>query len=437
MTNILILGAGFGGINAALKLEEKLKNNPDIKITLIDRNNFHLFTPSLYEVATVYDLIENSFNQYLRGSVAVPIGEILKNKKINFIQSEIKEIKLKEKYILTGGGARLGFDYLVIALGGETEFYEIPGVRDYAFNFKSADDAIGIYKKIREIYRNYQKEKNNKTIKIAVIGGGFTGVELAAELGCCISNIIKNHKLSKSCTSIELFEAGPTILPPINEKARKIIEKKIEEEIVRIRVNSPVSEVGPDFIKINSDSATSRKRLGGTFDEQDRGERLNFDLIIWAGGIHGSKLLENLGLKLTKKKTVEINEFLQTKNLDDSVNDKIFAIGDNATLIDSKNQKPVPAMAYVAYGQGTVAAENIIREAEKEKLSPYKPFYDLWIAPAGGKWAYFHYKDLDITGFFGYLLRQLVDLRHFLRILSLKKAIVLFFKDLVIFTKND
>src|SRR3989344_5487605 len=232
MTNILILGAGFGGINAALKLEEKLKNNPDIKITLIDRNNFHLFTPSLYEVATVYDLIENSFNQYLRGSVAVPIGEILKNKKINFIQSEIKEIKLKEKYILTGGGARLGFDYLVIALGGETEFYEIPGVRDYAFNFKSADDAIGIYKKIREIYRNYQKEKNNKTIKIAVIGGGFTGVELAAELGCCISNIIKNHKLSKSCTSIELFEAGPTILPAINEKARKIIEKKIEEEIV-------------------------------------------------------------------------------------------------------------------------------------------------------------------------------------------------------------
>src|SRR3989344_1803381 len=121
MINILILGAGFGGIGAALKLEKKLKNNSDFKITLIDRNPFHLFTPSLYEVATVYGLIEDNFAQYLRGSVAIPISEILENRKINFVQAEIKEINLKEKYALTGGGARLDFDYLIIALGGETE----------------------------------------------------------------------------------------------------------------------------------------------------------------------------------------------------------------------------------------------------------------------------------------------------------------------------
>lgn len=420
MTNILILGAGFGGISAALKLEKKLKNNSDFKITLIDRNNFHLFTPSLYEVATVYGLIQDNFAQYLRGSVAIPIGQVLEGKKVNFVQAEIKEINLKDKFIGTNGGNKLDFDYLIIALGGENEFYGITGAQDYAFNLKSIDDAVGIYRKIKEIYENYRQEKVDRTVKIAVIGGGFTGVELAAELGCCACNIIKDYKLSKTCTTISLFEAGPVILPALNEKARKVIEKRLKNQMVEIQVNSPVTEVGPKYIKL-----------------KDREEPLNFDLIIWAGGVRGSRLLENLGIKLTKKGTIEVNEFLQAKNLDDSTKDKIFAIGDCGTCLDPKTQKPVPAMAYVAHDQADVAAENIVRNIKKQEIMPYKPFYDAWIAPVGGKWAYFHYKGFNLVGFWGYLLRQLVDFRYFFRILPLNKALALFFKDLVIFTKND
>ena len=436
MTNILILGAGFGGIGAALELsrllrnrgssiplesgEKKLRRNRDFKITLVDRNNFHLFTPSLYEVATVYGLVEDKFSAYLRGSVTVPITSIIENKKINFIQTEIKEINLKEKFVSTNGGARLDFDYLVIALGGETDFYGIPGVQDYAFNFKSIDNAIGIYRKILEIYRKYSKEKRNQDIKIAIIGGGFTGVELASELACCVNQIIMGYKLAKTCTSISLFEAGPVILPAVNEKARKVIEKRLKSEMVQIQTNSAVNEVGPDYIKL-----------------KDRGEPMNFDLIIWAGGIKGLKLLENLGLKLTKKGTIEANEFMQVKNQEEKINEKVFAVGDNAAFIDPKNQRPVPAMAYTAFDQAIAVARNIINHANRRKLRPYKPFYDAWIAPVGGKWAYFHYKRIDIAGFLGYLLRQLVDFRHFLRILPLGKALRLFFKDLVIFTKND
>ncbi len=403
-----------------MKLERELKNNSDFKITLIDRNNFHLFTPSLYEVATVYGLIQDNFAQYLRGSVAIPINEILKGKKVNFVQAEIKEINLKEKFVASGGGAKLDFDYLIIALGGETEFYGIPGVQEYAFNFKSIDNAIGIFKKIQEIYKKYQKEKDEKDLRIAIIGGGFTGVEFAAELGCCVGNIIKDYKLSKTCTIISLFEAGPVILSAINEKSRKAIEKRLKNEMVKIQINSPVAKVGPDYIKIG-----------------DGGEALNFDLVVWAGGVRGSRFLENLGLKLTKKGTIEINDFLQTKNHDDSLNEKIFAIGDSATFIDPKTGKSVPAMAYVAYDQGAIAAENIIKDINKQKLTPYKPFYDVWIAPAGGKWAYFYYKGIGIAGFTGYLLKQLVDFKYFLRILPLNKALALFFKDLVIFTRND
>lgn len=428
MIHILILGAGFGGINAVLKLEKKLGVNSDFKITLVDRNNFHLFTPSLYEVATTYGLIEDKFTQYLRGSVAIPIGEVLKDKKINFIQGETEEINLKDKFVVTGGGVKFDFDYLVIALGGETEFYKIPGVREYAFNFRGIDDAIAIYKKIRDLYDETAAET-----KIAVIGGGFTGVELAAELGCCVKNIIKACKLNKDCTKISLFEAGSAILPALNERPGKIIEKRLKKLGVIVNTNSAVTEVGPNFIKL-----------------RDRGEVQNFDLIIWAGGVRGSRLIENLGLKLTKKRTIEVNEFLQTrrnfsdenlsgqiKNSGDLIYENIFAIGDSVTFFDPKTQKTVPAMAYVAHDQADIAAENIFRLISKRNLRPYKPFYDVWTAPVGGKWAYFHYKGLNIAGFWGYVLRQLVDFRYFLRILPLNKVLALFFKDLVIFTKND
>ncbi len=422
MTNILILGAGFGGIRAALDLEKKLKKNRDYKITLVDRNNFQVFTPSLYEVATVYGLIEDNFVQYLRGSVTIPISEILNGKRVNFIQAEIREINLKDKFVLTGGGAKLGFDYLIISLGGETEFYSIPGVQDYAFNFKTIDDAISVFKKIQEVYDNYQK-RGGGDIKINIIGGGFTGVELAAELSCCAGNIIKEHNFDKKCTMINLVEAGPTILPVINDEARKKIQKRLDTEMIEIKANSPVSEVGPDYIKIKTPTG-------------DGGE-IKSDITIWTGGVRGSRLLENLGLKLTKKRTTEVNEFLQVKNLDDSINEKIFAIGDSATLIDPKTQKPVPAMAYVASDQAAVAAENIINHINSRKLRPYRPFYDTWIAPVGGKWAYFYYKGTNIKGFWGYVLRQIVDLRYFMKILPLNKALRLFFKDLVIFTRND
>ena len=392
MTNILILGAGFGGINAALKLEKKLKNDPDFKITLIDRNNFHLFTPSLYEVATVYGLIQDKFAQYLKGSVAIPIGQIMEGKKVNFIQAEIKEINLKDKFVTTAGENKLDFNYLIIALGGETEFYGIPGAREYAYNLKSVDDAIAIYQKIKETYESYQKEKSDRQVKVAIIGGGFTGVELAAELGCCVRNIINEYKLSRTCTAIHLFQADATILPAVNEKARKTIEKRLKDEMVQIQTNSPVVEIGPDYIKV-----------------KDRGEPLKFDLVIWAGGVRGSRLIENLGLKITKKKIIEVNEFLQTKNSDDSVNPKIFVVGDCGMCLDPQTQKSIPAMAYVAHDQAEVAAKNIVRSIKKQELVSYKPFYDAWIAPVGGKWAYFHYKGLNIAGLWGYLLRLLVD----------------------------
>lgn len=422
LKKIIVLGGGFGGLRAVLNLERKLKKISGFSITLIDRNNFHLFTPALYETATVFGLIKDQFKEYLKGSVSIPIAEVIKNRKIDFIQAEIEEINLKEKFVKTTGGNFLSFDYLVIALGGETEFFDIPGVREYAFNFKNVYDALAIYNKIQELYINYQKSDKSSKIRIAIIGGGFTGIELAGELSCCVKNIIKTYNLAKDCSEIFLFEAGPVILPFINEKQRMLIENRLKELSVFVKTNSQVIEVGPDFIRLKNNP-----------------EDLKFNLIIWAGGVRGVNLFNNLGLKLDQKGRIEVDEFLRAKISGQETNNDnlVWVIGDSANFLDPKTKKPIPAMAFNAYNQGKIAAENIFRAIQRKNLKIYKPFFDVWIAPVGGKWAYFHYKWIDIFGFLGYILRELVDLRYFITILPFKKAISLFFKDLILFTRND
>src|SRR3989344_1451476 len=128
MIKILILGGGFGGVRCALDLEKKIKDR--IQITLIDRNSYHLFLPSLYEVASTYEAPKDPFAVKMRETICIPYGEIFAGKNISFIQAEISAVDLKEKSVKTKGGKILPYDYLVIALGGQTADFGLSGVRE-------------------------------------------------------------------------------------------------------------------------------------------------------------------------------------------------------------------------------------------------------------------------------------------------------------------
>jgi len=139
------------------------------------------------------------------------------------------------------------------------------------------------------------------------------------------------------------------------------------------------------------------------------------------------------GLELDDRGRIFVNEFLQAKN-----HPNVFAAGDNIVFTDPKTQKPVPQMAFLAIEQGRVAAENIARLiGGKSELKKHKPAYDVWIAPVGGKNAVAHLGKLTFSGFLGYLLREVVDLRYFLTILPFFKALKTFFQGVVVFSKND
>lgn len=415
MANILILGGGFGGIRTALDLGKKV--GKEHTVTLIDKNDFHLFLPSLYEVASARGVEqEDMYKVELKGTVSVPYGDIFHKKHANFVQAKVTHIDTRNQEVHIGSGKVLNYDYLVLAFGSETATLGIPGVREYAHQFKSINDGLFIHTQIHNIYKEAAEGRKELPIKFLIVGAGFTGIELAAELACCGEKIRKICNIEKGCTHIALFEATPQILPMVSEKERNIIRKRLKKLDVSIYTNSPVESIISNKIKL------------------ENGNSIYGDIIVWTAGIKASSFISNIvGLHTDGRGRVLVNQYLQSKD-----HPNIFTIGDNAGFIDPATEKNIPALAYVAIDQGSIAAKNIMRHIDNRELKPYKAKYEAWIAPVGGKYAVAHInKHLTIVGFFGWIIREIVDLRYFLKTLSFKKALSAFFRGVMIFVKND
>lgn len=414
MPKILILGGGFGGVRCALDLNKKL--GKEAEITLVDRNSYHLFVPAIYEVASAYGLKKDPFAIQLKRTVCMPYADIFAGTHISFIEAEILEVNTAHNLVKISGETVIEYDYLVIALGSEAADYGIPGIFDYANQFKTLYDALFINQKLEEISEAFTKNGRTEPFSFLICGGGFTGIELAAELGCCTKVIKEKCRLKGRCSNITLFEAGPRILPAISEKERQHVKKRLTDLGIILMENSPIEEVGSDFVKLKS------------------GQKIHGDLIIWTAGIKPNRLLANIaGLPLTVSGKIMTDATLLVKN-----SRNVFAVGDNVEFIDPKTQKGIPALAYVASDQAKVAANNITNLITNKKLTTYKPFYDVWVIPIGGKYALAHlWGGLNIKGFLGWLVSVGIDIRYLLSIFTLNKAIEVFFSEITIFSKND
>ena len=455
MYKILILGGGFGGIRCALDLSrflsrknfgikksrildfvsptksETKSGSKNFEITLIDKKNYHLFAPALYEVASAYGVNPpfptvpsrssggDSFAVRLKKTVCIPYSDIFSASgggKINFIQAEIFSIDLENKKVATRGGEILDYDYLVIALGSEAADFGILGVKEYAFQLKNLEDALLLNQKMEELIKEIAAGQRPRPIKITVVGAGFTGIEVAAEFACCVKKFARVCGIKGRCDRAILLEAGPRILPAVSDCERNIILKRLTQLGIEVLENVAAEEIGGNYIKLKN------------------GKRLDADLVIWTAGVRLPNLLEKtLILPLTGKKKIKVNNNLEVTGL---LN--VFAIGDNIEFIDSKTSKPLPALAYVAVDQGKIAAKNISRSIDHKKLVEYNPFYSVWIAPVGGKYALAHlWGEINIKGFWGWIIREAVDFKYMLSILPVKRAITIMWQEFTLFTKND
>ncbi len=414
MKKIVILGGGFGGIRCALDCAKKLRGKA--KVTLIDRNAYHSFTPALYEIASAYQPDDDPFALELRRAVAVPYKDIFKGKNIDFIQAEISSVDIRVSHIVLAGGGKLDFDYAVFALGAQAADFDIPGVYDYAYQFKTTDDAVALHNKLETSFRDAVQGRMPLPIKFLIIGAGFTGIELAAELMMCARKLSRRHGFNRRAFSAVLFEAGPEILPTVKEVERKKIMARLTDLGVVVMTNSAVENVLSDSVKLKT------------------GQTVAGTAVVWTAGVQANRLLETVhGLPVTDKGKIMVDENLRVQN-----SDKLFALGDCVEFVDPKTQKSIPGLAYHAIDQGKITASNITAVIQNRSSHAYKPHVNSWAVPIGGKFVLVQISSsLWVSGFLGWLIRLWIDVRYFLSILPLKKALALFKKDLVLFVKND
>ncbi len=424
-SSIVILGAGFGGLHAAIttgKLLRRHKLDSKYEVVLVDRNDFQTYTPTLYEAATTSKKTANYLD--LKSIITIPVQTAIKGLPVNFLKGEITKLDLVNGDIHLAREdqeEQIKYEYLLLALGAETNYFNIKGLKENSLPLKTFYDSIKIRDRILELFA----EKPN--IKIVIGGGGSTGVELAGEIRQWLGELKK--EISPECNaSVTIIEGSPRILSAFSERISRKAEKRLKKLGVEIIANSHIAKVA-----------------AGSATLQD-GKEIPFDLLIWTGGVRSSQLMDTMPLKTEIKGRVvvenEMNCLPQTPDL--RLYGKVYGIGDAICFMNPKTGKAMPGVARAALSQATVAAKNIISEIlEREnqtrrvKRYTFRPMDYPYVIPIGGKYAIAKIGPILITGFLGWFIKGLVELNYLLSIMPLGHAIKTWFKGLRIFIKND
>lgn len=417
MKRVVILGAGFGGLRAAIVLGKKSKElgKKGYQITLIDRNRYHTYTPLLYEISTTSKETANYLD--LKSVTTYPVEGVLLGFPIEFIQGEVKNIDLANRKIELESG-EIEYDYLVLALGSETNFFNIPGLQEHALELKSLMDAL----KIRDtVWEKIESTEGNEMVDIVIGGAGSTGVELAGEIQEWIAQLRKEGHLCR--TGVTLIDAAPTILKGFDAKIIEKTTRRLRKLGTNIITNERISKI------------EARKAF------LESGKIVSFDVLIWTGGVKANSIVGKLPCKFESQGRIAISDDLSINLLTSDVNkleNNVYAIGDAACFNNIQTGNPVPMVARAAIIQGTIAAKNIINEIKGGKPSlKYNPEEYPYIIPIGGKYAIAKIGSFTIVGFFGWILKGLVELNYLFSIMPNIRALKIWLRGLKIFIQND
>ena len=339
LPRVVIVGAGFGGLETA----QKLAHAP-VQITLIDRYNYHLFQPLLYQVA-IAGLVPSQ--------IAYPLRTIFRHQKnLEFQMGEVSSIDFKARYVRMNGSV-IAYDYLVLAIGGQTNFFGLNTVEENAFQLKGIESAVSTRNHLLTMFEKASREadpdKRKAYLTFVVVGGGPTGVETAGALAELISHVLTKDypDMDLSETRVLLIEATDNLMAAYPEELRQATMKLLEDKGVEIFLNTRLTDYN-----------------GQTVTAAD-GSHLNTCTVIWTAGVRAGALTNRLDVQQAAAGRVRVNPTLQLPQ-----HPEVFVIGDAAYLEDSHSQ-PLPMLATVAQQEAKFAAKNIQRSITEENLEPF------------------------------------------------------------------
>jgi NADH dehydrogenase len=370
MPHVVIVGGGFGGLNVARALA-----GSDVRITLLDRHNYHLFQPLLYQVATA---------SLSPGDVASPIRWILRHQKnVEVLLATVREIDTAGKRVVLDDGEPIPYDYLVLASGAAHAYFGHPEWAERAPGLKTLDDALEMRRRVLLAFEAAEREadaaKQRRLLTFVIVGAGPTGVELAGALAEIARQSLRKdfRRIRPESARIVLLEGGPFVLAPFAESLREAARRSLERLGVEVRTGSVVTEMDADGVMIGD-------------------ERISAGTILWAAGVAASSIAKSLGVPLDRAGRVTVEPTLTL-----ATDSNIFAVGDICVFM--QDGKPLPGVAQVAMQQGTRAGRNIRRAVAGQSLEAFK-YKDYGIMATIGRGAAVgDVFGLKISGFFAWL----------------------------------
>ena len=396
MKKIVVLGGGYAGVLTAKKLAKKFKKNKDVQITLIDKQSYHTMLTELHEVAA---------GRVDEESIRMDLKRIFAGRNVEVVLDEIKTIDFDQK-VLVSDQQSYEYDYLVIGTGCKPTFFGIPGA-EHAHQLWSYTDAVNLREHILNMFRQAaltaDKQKRRELLTFVTVGAGFTGVEMAGELGEWKDELCRSLHIDRDEVSLYIVDFAPKVLPMYPDKLIKKAEKRLIKLGNELVMNSAVSEIHEDKVVLN------------------KGEKvIQTHTVIWAAGIEGSDIVDQASVEKAGRGRIVTNGHLQAKDYED-----VYVVGDNIFYIPEGEERPVPQMVENAEHSAPVVAHNIAVDINGGTHKTYKPTFHgsmvcigsrYGVAQVGmpGMW-------FNLSGFFAMASKHLINIIYFIQVLGFNK----------------
>jgi NADH dehydrogenase len=386
--HIVVAGAGFAGIQTVLELLERDINGT---ITLINNSPYFTYYPGLHKILSDQN----------RGISQIALSDLFSDKRVTIVVDDIVGVDSVSKTVTLKNSAAVTGDILVLALGGETEYYNTPGLREHSYSMKSYADALYLRKHIVEIFESHTNgntDTDPSSLCINIVGGGPLGVDTAGELALWTTKLAKLFRVSKKLITINLIDSGSRLLPMLSVSASDRVCRRLQQLGVKIMLE---------------------KRITGETDEGLCLTDMNIesDTVIWTAGVRANSLYEKItGLIVVgNKKRIQVDDFLCATPSDDYHINDVYIAGDGAEAAYS-------GLAQTAIAHGQYIGTSIIKKLQGVPVLPYDHKSVAYHIGVGHGWAVMKVGRVTLYGFFAHMMRTFIDLRYFLSILSFKKV---------------
>ncbi len=376
---IVILGGGYAGVKAGKTLHKLFKKNDDVEITLIDKNAYHTLMTELHEVAG---------HRTEPDAIQIDLRTIFKGRKVNVVTDKVTNIDFAHNKI-TAERHNFDYDYLILATGSDSNDFGIDGIEENAFTLWSYDDAMVIRHHVEKMFALASFEEDEairkQMLTFAVVGGGFTGVEMIGELGEAKKHLCEKYHVNEKEVTLYNIEATPRILNTLKD------DKQVA------KVEKRYKKLGIQLLK----NAALVKATEEGFELKD-GRFIKTKTLIWGAGIKASNFITSLGLKAGRGGRAIVNEFMQSPE-----HQNVFIAGDNTHFEDADGS--MPQIVEAAEQSGHTAAENIAALINGTEMHTHKQNYHGFMVSIGSHYCVSDNNGFKMSGFFSMLIKHMVN----------------------------